>query len=94
MNSMGWLQLSVFIIALAALTKPLGLYLMRMFDPGARTFLDPVFKVCRAAALSFSRYPSRGGTGLEKLCGFPADIQFCRHAVYIRHVKAPAMAPA
>jgi K+-transporting ATPase ATPase A chain len=44
MNSMGWLQLSVFIIALAALTKPLGLYLVRVFDPDARTFLDPVLK--------------------------------------------------
>ena len=44
MNPMGWLQLSVFIIVLAALTKPLGLYLVRVFDPGAGTFLDPVLK--------------------------------------------------
>ncbi|MFH0998883.1 MAG: potassium-transporting ATPase subunit KdpA [Pseudomonadota bacterium] len=44
MNLIGWLQLSVFIIALAALTKPLGLYLVRVFDPGAGTFLDPVLK--------------------------------------------------
>jgi potassium-transporting ATPase potassium-binding subunit len=44
MNSMGWLQLSFFIIALAALTKPLGLYLLRVFDPGAHTFIDPVLK--------------------------------------------------
>lgn len=44
MNLMGWLQLSVFIIALAALTKPLGLYLVRVLDPDARTFLDPVLK--------------------------------------------------
>jgi K+-transporting ATPase ATPase A chain len=44
MNPMGWLQLSVFILALAALTKPLGLYLVRIFDPGARIFLDPVLK--------------------------------------------------
>jgi potassium-transporting ATPase potassium-binding subunit len=44
MNSMGWLQLSVFISALAAMTKPLGLYLLRVFDPGAVTFLDPLLK--------------------------------------------------
>ena len=44
MNLTGWLQLSVFIMALAALTKPMGLYLVRVFDPGARTFLDPVLK--------------------------------------------------
>ena len=44
MNPMGWLQLSVFIIALAALTKPLGLYLVRVFDPGARDISGPCFK--------------------------------------------------
>jgi K+-transporting ATPase ATPase A chain len=44
MSWMGWLQLIVFVMVLAALTKPLGLYLMRVFDPGARTILDPVLK--------------------------------------------------
>ena len=44
MNLSGWLQLAVFIIALAALTKPVGLYLVKVLDPGGKTFLDPVFK--------------------------------------------------
>jgi K+-transporting ATPase ATPase A chain len=44
MNLIDWIQLSVFILALVALTKPMGLYLVRVFDPGAKTFLDPVFK--------------------------------------------------
>jgi K+-transporting ATPase ATPase A chain len=42
MNIMGWLQLTAFVVALVALTKPLGLYLDRVLDPGGKTFLDPV----------------------------------------------------
>jgi K+-transporting ATPase ATPase A chain len=42
MNIMGWFQLAAFVVALAALTKPLGLYLERVLDPGGKTFLDPV----------------------------------------------------
>ena len=44
MNPMDVFQLFVFIIALVAMTKPLGLYLVRVFDPDARIFLDPVLK--------------------------------------------------
>ena len=42
MNIMGWLQLAAFVVALLALTKPLGLYLERVLDSGGKTFLDPV----------------------------------------------------
>jgi K+-transporting ATPase ATPase A chain len=42
MNMMGWLQLTAFVVALVVLTKPLGLYLERVLDPGGKTFLDPV----------------------------------------------------
>jgi K+-transporting ATPase ATPase A chain len=42
MNIMGWLQLIAFVVALVALTKPLGLYLERVLDSGGKTFLDPV----------------------------------------------------
>jgi potassium-transporting ATPase potassium-binding subunit len=43
MNFMGWLQLAVFVIALVAVTKPLGLYLERVLDPNGKTFLDRLF---------------------------------------------------
>ena len=42
MNIVGWLQLAAFVIALVALTKPLGLYLERVLDSGGKTFFDPV----------------------------------------------------
>lgn len=44
MQSSGWLQLAVFVVVLAAITKPMGLYLMRVLDANGRTWLDPVLK--------------------------------------------------
>jgi K+-transporting ATPase ATPase A chain len=40
----GWLQLALFIGLLALLTKPVGLFLLRILDPAGRTFLDPLLK--------------------------------------------------
>jgi len=44
MDIYGWIQLALFIGILALLAKPVGLYLVRVLDPAARTFLDPVVK--------------------------------------------------
>jgi len=44
MNSSGWLQLALYVAALALITKPMGLYLMRVLDAGGKTWLDPVLK--------------------------------------------------
>jgi len=42
MNGAGWMQWAVFVAVLAALTKPVGLYLVRVLDARGRTWLDPV----------------------------------------------------
>ncbi len=42
MQTSGWLQLALYVIALAAITKPMGLYLMRVLDASGKTWLDPV----------------------------------------------------
>ncbi|MFN0066848.1 MAG: potassium-transporting ATPase subunit KdpA [Limisphaerales bacterium] len=39
-----WLQLALFVGALALITKPLGLYLVQVLDANGRTWLDPVVK--------------------------------------------------
>ena len=39
-----WLQLALFVGALLAITKPLGIYLCQVLDADGRTFLDPVLK--------------------------------------------------
>ncbi|HVM49628.1 MAG TPA: potassium-transporting ATPase subunit KdpA [Candidatus Acidoferrum sp.] len=44
MRSTEWLQLAVYVGALALITKPMGLYLLRVLDANGRTWLDPVLK--------------------------------------------------
>jgi len=44
MDTHGWIQLILFVTALAFLTKPAGLYLGRVLDTNGRTVLDPVLK--------------------------------------------------
>jgi K+-transporting ATPase ATPase A chain len=44
MNTSGWLQLALYVAALALITKPMGLYLMRVLDPKGKTWLDPVIR--------------------------------------------------
>ena len=44
MQTSGWLQLALFLIALALITKPMGLYLMQVLDANGRTWLDPVLR--------------------------------------------------
>jgi len=44
MQTSGWLQLALFVTALAVITKPLGLYLVRVLDVNGRTWLDPLLK--------------------------------------------------
>jgi len=44
MNTSGWLQLAIYVIALVAITKPMGLYLMLVLDANGRTWFDPVLR--------------------------------------------------
>ena len=44
MQTNDWIQLILFLAALAALTPSLGLFLTRVLDPAGRTWLDPVLR--------------------------------------------------
>jgi potassium-transporting ATPase potassium-binding subunit len=44
MQTSGWLQLALYMIALAAITKPMGLYLMQVLDANGRTWFDAVLR--------------------------------------------------
>lgn len=44
MRSIDWLQLALFVGALAVITKPMGLYLVRVLDVNGRTWLDPLVR--------------------------------------------------
>ncbi len=43
MTANGWLQISVFLLVTLAITKPLGVFMARVFN-GEKTFLDPVLR--------------------------------------------------
>ena len=43
-NPNSWFQLALYVAALLLVTKPLGLYLVKVLDASARTWLDPVIK--------------------------------------------------
>src|SRR5678816_4045443 len=42
METSGWVQFAIYLVALALVTKPMGLYLMDVLDPNGKTWLDPV----------------------------------------------------
>src|ERR1700758_3464349 len=44
METSGWIQFAIFLTALALVTKPMGLYLLRVLDANGRTWLDPVLR--------------------------------------------------
>src|SRR5882762_2863451 len=44
MQTSGWLQFAIYFIALALITKPMGLYLLQVLDANGRTWLDPVLR--------------------------------------------------
>jgi potassium-transporting ATPase potassium-binding subunit len=44
MDLYGWIQLALYLLLLLLLTKPIGLYLIRVLDVEGKTFLDPVLK--------------------------------------------------
>src|SRR5438270_2934458 len=42
METSAWIQFAIYLIALALVTKPMGLYLMHVLDANGKTWLDPV----------------------------------------------------
>jgi K+-transporting ATPase ATPase A chain len=44
MQASGWIQLVLFVVALVAITKPMGLYLMRVLDANGKTWFDPILR--------------------------------------------------
>jgi K+-transporting ATPase ATPase A chain len=44
MRSIDWLQLGLYVTALALVTKPMGLYLLQVLDVNGRTWFDPILK--------------------------------------------------
>ena len=43
MTANGWLQIGIYLLVLLAITKPMGVFMARVFA-GEKTFLDPVLR--------------------------------------------------
>jgi K+-transporting ATPase ATPase A chain len=46
MRFIDWLQLACYVAVLAAITKPMGLYLCQVLDVGGKTWFDPILRPC------------------------------------------------
>jgi K+-transporting ATPase ATPase A chain len=44
MQASGWIQFTFFVVVLALITKPMGLYLLRVLDANGKTWLDPLLR--------------------------------------------------
>ena len=44
MQASGWIQFAIYIVVLAVITKPMGLYLLQVLDANGKTWLDPVLR--------------------------------------------------
>ena len=44
MQASGWIQFALYLVALALITKPMGLYLLRVLDANGRTWFDPILR--------------------------------------------------
>jgi len=60
MNIYGWLELTIFVGLLFALTKPVGLYLVRILEADGKTVLDPILKPVERLAYRLLRVDPRG----------------------------------
>ncbi|HET6251426.1 MAG TPA: potassium-transporting ATPase subunit KdpA [Tepidisphaeraceae bacterium] len=44
MTTIGWIQLFLYVAVLLAITRPLGIYLLKVLDHREKTFLDPILR--------------------------------------------------
>jgi len=58
MNANGWFQIGLYLLVILAITKPLGVYMTRLFA-GERTFMDPVCRPVERLIYRMTRVDAR-----------------------------------
>ena len=79
MTANGWLQILVFLLAIFAVTKPMGVFMARVFNR-ERTFLDPVLRPVERLVyrLTASMKPRDALDGVRRLrCCCSASCRCC-----------------
>ena len=77
MTAIGVFQILFFFALILALTKPLGLFMARVFE-GERTFLHPVLRPARAVDLPPERRPRGRRAALDPVRRRAAGVQHRR----------------
>ena len=78
MTANGWLQIGLFFVVLLAVTKPLGVFMARVFA-GEKTFLDPVLRPLERLLYRLSGVDEKTRDGLEGICRRDAALQRRQH---------------
>ena len=87
MTANGWLQILLYSALILAVTKPLGIYMYRVFE-GERQPLPRVLRTDRALPLPLLRRRSDARAGLEAVHARAAALQRVRHAGHLRDRSA------
>ena len=75
MQTSGWIQFALYVVALALITKPMGLYLMRVLDANGKTWLDPVLQPLERLTYRVMGVDPEQGTRLEAIHAGHAAVQ-------------------
>lgn len=105
MHATDWLQLALFVGLLALITRPLGIYITRVLDPNARTWLDPVLRpaerfTCRLMGVRPDQEQDWKGYTVALLLFSLAGVVFTYAILRLQHLLPlnpeglPALAPA
>ncbi len=74
MTANGWLQIGLFFAVLLAVTKPLGVFMARVFE-GEKTFLDPVLRPIERLIYRLCGIDGKSRDGMEGIHRRDAAIQ-------------------
>ena len=74
MTALGIYQILFFFVVILALTKPIGMFMARVFE-GERTFLHPVLRPLERLIYRLSRHPRGRRAALDGVRGRAARVQ-------------------
>jgi potassium-transporting ATPase potassium-binding subunit len=104
MDFYGWLQLALFVGLLAAVTKPVGAYLIRVLEADGRTFLDRPLKPVERLFYRLLRIDPSGEQDWRRYTGsllvfsaagllFTYAVLRCQHVLPLNPLKLGSMPP-
>ncbi len=91
MTANGWLQIGLFFVVLLAVTKPLGVFMARVFA-GEKTFLDPVLRPLERLLYRLCGVDEKTEMDWKEYAVSMLLFSACQHGVALRHRAHAAVA--